>query len=279
MVKMQPQTVILILELGASGATSRAAAKVPAAMVKMQPQTVILILELGAQDFETSKPGASKTGLESSANHVEHPASNHGRSNDYVGTEMKHRLEDEAQGKILQEAQETLRSQSGYGEEKESNVGRNEMKEAGENVKHASRNPDHRDKVIDDDDLIERELEDGIESAAQSDKNKQDRRQNWSKPSVRSNNGIVLLGRHQDHVDEHHHGIKSLSSSEPDLSTVEGEVSALDDIGPGLLSPKSGNRKRKASTSPDRVLEWKPHYPNNRFHYMEDRNQVQENHV
>ncbi|KAI9118138.1 hypothetical protein K1719_010470 [Acacia pycnantha] len=156
-----------------------------------------------------------RVGLGSSANHVEHPASNHGRSNDYGHTEMKHRVEDEAKG---------------YGEEQETNVGRNEMEEAGENVKHSSRNPDDRDstfgrppqevikkidrdklkgtrekrtkasgyitkktEVMDDDDLIERELEDGIELAAQSDKNKQDQGKTGLSPQLDQIMGMCCL--------------------------------------------------------------------------------------
>ncbi|XP_054812109.1 cyclin-T1-3-like isoform X2 [Prosopis cineraria] len=307
-----------------SGTANRAAAKVPAsndenAATNNNSHTGATSLKL-----ETSKPGASKTVFGSSGNHVGLPVSNHGRSTDYGGREMKHRA-DESSGnhhlecetlphkENLQEAQHKSRSQSGNGEEQESSVERSEMKEAAElNAKHANRDPDHRDstfgqppqeaikkidrdrvkaalekrrktsghitkktEVMDDDDLIERELEDGIELAAQSEKNKQDRSQIWSKPSDRSNNGNLLLGRHQDHADEHLQGVKSLASSEPDLSTIEeGEVSALDDIGSGLQSPKSGNRKRKAGSSPDRELEGRPHSPYYSFDYAEDRNKV-----
>ncbi|KAL2972208.1 hypothetical protein AAZX31_15G241400 [Glycine max] len=134
--------------------------------------------------------------------------------------------------------------------------------------------------VMDDDDLIERELEDGIELAPQSEKNK-DKRQSWSKPSDRSDYDN-MRGRHLDHEDEQYHGVKGLASYEPDLSAVEeGEVSALDDIGVGLPSPKSSNRKRKAGSSPERGMEGKQRHNyglgpnhNNRFDYVEDRNKV-----
>ncbi|KAI4333326.1 hypothetical protein L6164_018154 [Bauhinia variegata] len=225
------------------------------------------------------------------------------------------------QKESLQEVQEMVRSRPAYDEEEESNVGRSEVKETAElKDKHTSRNLDNRDgtfgrpppeaikridrdkvkaalekrrkasgnvtrkpEFMDDDDLIERELEDGIELPTQSEKNKQDRRQSWSKPSDRSDHENMHHGRHQDHEgDEHHHGTKGMSSYEPDLSTVEeGEVSALDDVGPGLQSPKSSNRKRKAGSSPDRVGEGKqrhnygpgPHH-HNRYDYMEDRGKV-----
>ncbi|TKY49392.1 Cyclin-T1-5 protein [Spatholobus suberectus] len=219
----------------------------------------------------------------------------------------------------LHEAQDMVKSRSDNGEkEYESSAGGTETKEPTElKDKHSSRNLDHkedvfsrppqeaikkidRDKVkaalekrrkaaghitkktdvMDDDDLIERELEDGIELAPQSEKNK-DKRQSWSKSSDRSDYEN-MHGRHQDHADEQVHGVKGSLAYEPDLSAVEeGEVSALDDIGVGHPSPKSSNRKRKAGSSPERGMEGKqrhgygpgPHH-NNRYDYGEDRNKA-----
>ncbi|XP_027340110.1 cyclin-T1-3-like [Abrus precatorius] len=219
----------------------------------------------------------------------------------------------------LHEAQDMVKARSDNGEkEHENNVGRIETKEPTElKDKHSSRNLDHRDSVfgrppqeaikkidrdkvkaalekrrkaaghvtkktdvMDDDDLIERELEDGIELGPQSEKNKQDKKQSWCKPSDRSD--YDMHGRLPDHADEQLHGVKGSSSYEPDLSAVEeGEVSALDDFGAGLPSPKSSNRKRRAGNSPERGMEGKqrhnygpgPHH-NNRFDYVDDRNKV-----
>ncbi|XP_028768715.1 cyclin-T1-5 [Neltuma alba] len=236
--------------------------------------------------------------------------------------EAKHNQHPEWEHPVYREnSQEPAdKSRSGYGEEQESNAGRSEMKESGEfKDKHTSRNLDHRDgtsgrppqeamkkidrdkvkaalekrrkassqvtkktEFMDDDDLIERELEDGIELASQNEKNKQDRRQSWSKSSDKSDHETMQHGRHHDNDDEHHHGMKGLSSYQSDLSNVEeGELSALDDIGPGLHSPKSNSRKRKAVSSPDRVVEgrqWHNYghgsHHHNRFDYMDDRNKV-----
>ncbi|CAL0310252.1 unnamed protein product [Lupinus luteus] len=284
--------------------------------------------------LEMSKPASSSKAVfdSSASNHVGRPVSNHGRSNVYGSTEIKHRVENDAKGnhhhefglppnkENLPEAQDTLRSRSDNDEkDHESIIGRTEMKETAEmKDKHSGRSTDHkdgtfnrppqdaikkidRDKVkailekrrkstghitkkpdfMDDDDLIEKELEEGIELAPPSEKSKQDRRQSFSKPSDRPDYEN-MHGRHQDRDDEHHHGIKGLPSYEPDLSAVEeGEVSALDDIGAGLQSPKASNHKRKAGGSPDRMVEGKhrhsagpgPHH-NNRYDYMEDRNKV-----
>lgn len=219
----------------------------------------------------------------------------------------------------LHEAQDMVKSRSDNGEkEHDSDARGTETKEPIElKDKHSSRNLDHREDafsrppqeaikkidrdkvkaalekrrkaaghitkktdVMDDDDLIERELEDGIELAPQSEKNK-DKRQSWSKPSDRSDYES-MHGRHQDHADEQVHGVRGSSFYEQDLSAVEeGEVSALYDIGVGHPSPKSSNRKRKAGSPPERGMEGKQRHNygpgshhNNRFDYVEDRNKA-----
>ncbi|PON63764.1 Cyclin [Parasponia andersonii] len=55
-----------------------------------------------------------------------------------------------------------------------------------------------RTDVINDEDLIERQLEDGIELAAGSEKNKGDRRQSWSKPSNEPEHEDSHQGEHQE---------------------------------------------------------------------------------
>ncbi|KAJ7982019.1 Cyclin T1 [Quillaja saponaria] len=221
----------------------------------------------------------------------------------------------------MEEAKDAMRFQSGLGEDQENSVGRNEMEEAGElNDKHNGQNLDPREgtftrppqeaikridkyklkaalekrrkesggvtrktEFMDEDDLIERELEDGIELAAESEKNKQGRRQNWPKPSDESNRWTSQHGRQpDDRGDEPQQGIKGKPSHGQDLSTVEeGEVSALDDVGSGFQSPKSNNRKRKAVSPPEKVIEGKERHNygpgshhHNRPDYMEDRNKV-----
>ncbi|KAL5704641.1 Cyclin-T1-3 [Ranunculus cassubicifolius] len=98
--------------------------------------------------------------------------------------------------------------------------------------------------LMDDDDLIERELEDGIELAAENDKTKNDRRQSWSKFSNR--------------VEEKENG--ELGGDEkyrsgPDAENVEeGEMSLSDDGAPRLARspPELSNRKRKM-VSPEKL--------------------------
>ncbi|XP_045799745.1 cyclin-T1-5-like [Trifolium pratense] len=216
------------------------------------------------------------------------------------------------------QAQDVARSRSDGEKEHENNTLRTETKEHAEpKDKHYSRNPDHKDGSIlsrppqeaitnfdtdkykaaiekrrkaaghitkktdfmDDDDLIERELEDIDYTPPHSEKSKQDRRQSWSKLSDRSDYDNIH-GRHQDHADEKPHGIKGLPSLQ-DHAVEEGEVSAFDDVSVGLPSPKSSIRKRKAGSSPDRVVEGKQrhHYGpgshhNNRSDYVEDRSKV-----
>lgn len=266
--------------------------------------------------LETSKPASSKTALDSSvANQVGRSISNPGRSSDYGVKEMKRRVEDSVKiNHHLEEenslqAQDVVRSRSDNGEkELENNTLRTESKEHAESKdKHYSKNPDHKDgstkldtdkykaaiekrrkaaghitkktDFMDDDDLIERELEDIEYTPPQSEKIKQDRRQSWSKLSDRSDYENIP-GRHQDHADEQPHGVKGLPSFH-DHAVEEGEVSAFDDVSVGLPSPKSSNRKRKAGSSPDRVVDGKQRHNygpgshhNNRSDYVEDRSKV-----
>ncbi|KAF5753841.1 putative cyclin [Helianthus annuus] len=87
--------------------------------------------------------------------------------------------------------------------------------------------------LMDEDDLIERELEDGIELAAESEKN---RKHNWSK-SVNDDD----MEDGQYHSTSH----KGQSSRSQDFDPVEeGEVGMMDDEYRSR-SPKSSNRKRK----------------------------------
>ncbi|KAF7842492.1 cyclin-T1-3-like isoform X1 [Senna tora] len=106
--------------------------------------------------------------------------------------------------------------------------------------------------VMDEDDLIERELEDGVELAAEDEKNKQERRQNWSEPE-NENHGAD----HGEIVDEKHMGMKEQSQTEMKAENAE-EGEMIDDA-----SFSSNNRKREALSSPDGQLEAK------RRHYNE----------
>ncbi|KAB1223191.1 Cyclin-T1-5 [Morella rubra] len=109
--------------------------------------------------------------------------------------------------------------------------------------------------VMDEDDLIERELEDGVELAAEDEKNKHDRRQSWSKPEN--------LDHGKDHEEVrvgNHSGIKSSRGLEVE-NAEEGEM--LDDASPMLNS-----RKRKAGSPLDRQLEGKK-----RHDYLQSYNQ------
>ncbi|PWA97427.1 cyclin family protein [Artemisia annua] len=104
-----------------------------------------------------------------------------------------------------------------------------------------------RTDFMDEDDLIERELEDGIELPGESEKSKQDRIHNWSKP----------LNQVDDDIEDgqYHSSTKGQSSRSQDFDHVEeGEVGLMDDGDRGFnRSPKSSNRKRKVGgTSPEK---------------------------
>ncbi|XP_011011211.1 PREDICTED: cyclin-T1-3-like isoform X2 [Populus euphratica] len=221
----------------------------------------------------------------------------------------------------FREGQTLRRALDGLGnEDLERNVARSEIKDSGESKdKHFGRIGEHRegtfgqspqdaikkidrDKVkaalekrkksrgdmtrktyfLDDDDLIERELEDGIELAAESEKNKHDRRQSWSKPLDREEYENLHHGKTIDARDEKHHGMRGQLSQKPDLNNIEdGELPAPDDMDQGFPLPKLINRKHKASSPRDRKFEGKHRNDNvpgshhyNHHDYTDDRNRM-----
>ncbi|KAL5542553.1 hypothetical protein UlMin_010263 [Ulmus minor] len=200
---------------------------------------------------------------------LDHKASGEYRDNHHSEKEqLAYQKVGDAQNKFGTEADE---------EDLHNNGGRSEMREGGESKdKHLGRNLENRqstigrspqeaikkidrDKVkaalekrrksigdvtrktdvMDEDDLIERELEEGIElAAAGGEKKKLDRRQNWSKHSNKL--------EHEDSYQGKHHHQEHLSGQE--LTNVEeGEVPKLEVDG-GYQSPRSGSRKRKAGS-------------------------------
>ncbi|XWS19955.1 hypothetical protein CRYUN_Cryun31cG0060000 [Craigia yunnanensis] len=100
--------------------------------------------------------------------------------------------------------------------------------------------------VMDEDDLIERELEDGVELAVEDEKIKREHQQSWSR------------NENQDHVKDHgemvagnHFVIKGQSYRGFETEAAE-EGEMLDDA-----SPMVNSRKRKGRSPPDRQLEGK----------------------
>nr|XP_043606367.1 cyclin-T1-3-like [Erigeron canadensis] len=203
-------------------------------------------------------------------NHSGPSRASQNRSNDYGNTDAKGDTE-------VNESQQRYRPDDGNGSEGHGEEVR-ERREPGEvKEKHIGRNLDYKgqspqdaikridkDKVkaalekrrksrggdvtrrtdfMDDDDLIERELEDGIELAAESEKSKQDKKHNWSKPS----NAVD-----EDLEDgQYHSSSKAHTSRSQDIDLVEeGEVGMLDDGERGYRSPKFSNRKRKGGGTP-----------------------------
>lgn len=109
--------------------------------------------------------------------------------------------------------------------------------------------PTRKKDFMDEDDLIERELED-IEIPAEDEKTKREQRQSWSKAHENSDHG-------KDHVevgDGNHSSTKGQSSRGLEAeNTEEGEM--VDDASPMLNS-----RKRKAGSPLDRQSEGKKHH-------------------
>ncbi|KAA8523448.1 hypothetical protein F0562_009871 [Nyssa sinensis] len=168
--------------------------------------------------------------------------------------ETKNNQHYEIEQSHYQEKMGEVQNRSRHGDEvQERNAGRNEIREAGElKDKYHGRNLENRDgtlgespqeavkkidkdkvkaalekrrksrgditrktDLMDEDDLIERELEDGIELAAESEKRMQERRQVWSKSSNWLDHENTHHVKHHDDVgDGHHQGMKARPSKE-----------------------------------------------------------------
>ncbi|RVW66934.1 Cyclin-T1-5, partial [Vitis vinifera] len=111
--------------------------------------------------------------------------------------------------------------------------------------------------LMDEDDLIERELEDGIELAVETEKTKRRGGKAGPNPPTGQNMRAHTMGSIKMMKMDTTKGLKPLSSRGSDLENVEeGEVSAFDDADRAFRSPKSSSRKRKPGSSPE-TLRWK----------------------
>ncbi|PQP97465.1 cyclin-T1-3-like isoform X2 [Prunus yedoensis var. nudiflora] len=168
-------------------------------------------------------------------------------------------------------------------------IDKNKVKAALEKRRKSQGDVTRKKDLMDEDDLIEMELEDGIELAAGSEKIKGDGSQSWVKSSNRSENEDLHQGKQEEDA----------RNGRTDLSNVEeGEVSALADGGQGYHSPISSDRKRKSpplnGVEKKQRCDYSPgtaHH--NQFDHAEDhsevgrvvhtemdhKRQVQENHV
>ncbi|GAV61527.1 Cyclin_N domain-containing protein [Cephalotus follicularis] len=124
-------------------------------------------------------------------------------------------------------------------------IDKDKVKAALEKTRKARGEMTRKKDVMDEDDLIERELEDGVELAAEDEKIKRERRHSWSKTENQNHNKD-----HGEFGDGNHVGMKGQSSRAVEAEyTEEGEM--LD-----VASPMVSSRKRKGSPV-DRQLEGK----------------------
>ncbi|KAJ8448514.1 hypothetical protein Cgig2_012158 [Carnegiea gigantea] len=136
----------------------------------------------------------------------------------------------------------------------------NKLKEIREKRKKSRSDFVRKNVPMDEYDPIMKELEEGVElAAAESEKIKHEKKQNWSQPSSRLDNDSSHYSKHlEPSGDWHHIGSKGRLHGS-DLENVdEGEVSALDDSSWDYQSPKSTDRKRKARSPSDIISDGKP---------------------
>ncbi|KAK1378090.1 Cyclin-T1-5 [Heracleum sosnowskyi] len=263
-----------------------------------------------------SKPGtlklASRPDQSYLDNHAAPSKATQNQSDDHASSDMtsipNHKRDSDY------DPESSIHSEEQGDEGLESNAGRSKIKEPGEDLKDKNhgRNLNYKESIdtdkvkaalekrkargatarkmdfTDEDDLIERELEDGIELAAESEKIKQERKQSLSKPSDGTYPEFHL--KHSNEEEDGRRGVKRKSLSGQDFNDVEGELDTFDDADGGHRSPKSSNRNRSVGSPPDKTLEGRQRadMPASHHHsqkeYLEDRERdhkrhVQESHV
>lgn len=144
-------------------------------------------------------------------------------------------------------------------------IDRDKVKAALEKRRKSRGEMSRKKDVMDEDDLIERELEDGIELAAEDEKNRRERGQSWSKVDNQDDGKV-----REESLSGHHAGTKSHTSWGTKVENVVEEGEMLDEASPALNS-----RKRKAGRSPDWHSDgkkWNDSMSNNHHHALEDGN-------
>ncbi|GAA0163226.1 kinase activator [Lithospermum erythrorhizon] len=141
---------------------------------------------------------------------------------------------------------------------------KDKLKAAIEKRRKSGGNTTRKMDYMDEDDLIERELEDGIELVSESEKFKQERKQSLPKTLNRQ--------EHDDGVDDGHFQVmKGQAPLRGDSDIVEeGEVDQFDGIDSRQASPKSNNRKRRAGSSPVKSVEGKQRQDHGSHAYNSD---------
>eukprot|EP00262_Sarcandra_glabra_P010865 TRINITY_DN2640_c0_g1_i1.p1 TRINITY_DN2640_c0_g1~~TRINITY_DN2640_c0_g1_i1.p1 ORF type:complete len:614 (+),score=124.13 TRINITY_DN2640_c0_g1_i1:268-2109(+) len=151
-------------------------------------------------------------------------------------------------------------------------IDKDKVKAALEKRRKARSDATRKMDLMDEDDLIERELENGVELAAEDEKIKRERRQSWSKPLYRTEAESMNYVKEQDNAEDKNLAPREQQSSRSKVrsrsldseemvgteviteNAEEGEFSLFDTQ--EFHSPKSSSRKRK-TTSPDKQSEGK----------------------
>lgn len=287
------------------GAAPRATTKAPAANEEQIANNTNL------QGGVTTKPGTLKLA-------PSHPDQSYLNSHTALSKATQNQSDDHASSDMTSvpnhkrdseyDPESSIHSED-HGEDLESNAQISNIKESGDlKDKNHGRNLNYKESIdtdkvkaalekrkargatarkmdfTDEDDLIERELEDGIELAAESEKIKQERKPSLSKASDHTYHEVQL--KHPDEDEDGRRGVKRKSLSGQDFNNVEGELVTFDDADGEYRSPKSSNQKRKVGSPPDKTLEGKQrqdHVPASHHHsqndYLEDRERDHKRHV
>jgi len=153
----------------------------------------------------------------------------------------------------------------------------NKLKEIREKRRKSRGDVIRKKDSIDEYDPILKELEEGVElAAAEGEKSKQEKKQNWSQTSARLDHDSSHHSKHLESFgDRHHVGSKGQQLHGLDLENVEeGEVSALDDSSWDYHSPQSNDRKRKPGSPSDKTGDGKRWRDNMSGDFSEDKNRM-----
>ncbi|KAJ8448156.1 hypothetical protein Cgig2_031880 [Carnegiea gigantea] len=153
----------------------------------------------------------------------------------------------------------------------------NKLKEIREKRRKSRSDVIRKKDSIDEYDPILKELEEGVElAAAEGEKSKQEKKQNWSQPSTTLDHESLHHSKHLESFgDRHHVGPKGRQIHGLDSENVEeGEVSALDDSSWDYQSPQSSERKRKPGSPTDKTGDGKRWRDNVSGDFSEDKNRM-----
>lgn len=220
-------------------------------------------IESSSVDFRS--PSNHKTGSESKVRHEMEPSAFHDKGN--ALNSVKHQSEglvEQDHGNDMKINEATTRDAMelkdkhvirnidfregtlGKSQDVIKKIDKDKVKAALEKRRKSLGSMTQKKELMDEDDLIERELEAGVEMAVGSEKNKREQRQSWNKSSNKQEYEDSYQDKHrEDDKDEHPQRTRQSLYNLDSSNIEEGEFANANEVGYGYQdSPKSNSRKR-----------------------------------